>query len=436
MFYDFSHDPDMVTYHSPLFWKRVTDAWKMKEENGKNMFKLIFGKEYEEVRKFTEGDGLHLLASGYSWKFKISWYMSLFEYKYTSGEGYKSNMHNVTERKVTQNMENFEDYIDVSYDYTADEPYLENSSFFGDDKPRYIIRHATGKELAGSQPDVFSSLGTQNNGITDIYTYNGSYGKKIGRDYKVETEEDIKTKASALPMIGYYLGADGFFYPTKDCKGGFTYAVAIVVYCGGSYRVESDTEYNGLAMALENTVDKKGNNYILSTKSENVTKFSTNDPLVAAKDFNGYDHTMMMYFQGNNKYHPAVDAVFDNHGLASNLSSWFIPSAGQWCLAMEGLGLGKYGVIGQNEQGEDIYGFQGGELNINLFYTLGLANRQTFFTSTEYKDKDNFDYVWGFDLENNIRESNLSSRIEKKSSACLRKFIAFKYSSGGKKDIE
>jgi hypothetical protein len=403
------------------------------------MFQLIFGKNSEEVRKFTEGDGLHLLAHGYSWKFKISWYMSLFEYKFTSGEGYKSNMHNVTYRKVTQNMENFEDYIDVSYDYTADEPYLENSSFFGDDQPRYIIRHATGKELAGSQPDIFNNLGNNTNGISNVYTYNGSYGKKSSRDNQAETEEDIKTKASNIPMVGYYVGADGHFYPTKECKGGTTGPVAIVVYCGGSYRVESDSKYNGLAMALENTVDKKGNNYILSTKSENITEFSTNDPLVAAKDFNGYVHTAKMYNNKNYEYHPAVNAIYNNYGLGESLSSWFIPSAGQWCLAMEGLGYGKYGVIGQNEQGENIYGFQGGgEPKVSVLYDLGLmTGEQTFFTSTEYNDNNSFGYVWGFDLENNIRKSRLVSMIEKKSDVFhLRKFIAFKYSSGGKKDIE
>jgi hypothetical protein len=81
MFYDFSHNPDMVTYHSPLFWEYVLEAWKTTDVDGKDLFQLIFGKDYEEVRKFTEDDGLHLLAHGYSWKTLISWNLTLYEYK-------------------------------------------------------------------------------------------------------------------------------------------------------------------------------------------------------------------------------------------------------------------------------------------------------------------------------------------------------------------
>ena len=444
MFYDFSHDPNMVTYHSPLFWERVTDAWKTNKENGKDMFQLIFGKEYEEVRKFTEGDGLHLLASGYSWKFKISWYMSLFEYKYTSGERFKSNMHNVTYRKVEQNMENFQNYIDVSTQYTLDKPYLENSSFFGESKPRYIIRHATGKELAGFQPNVFASLGTQNNGITDIYTYNAHYNKPVNNGSQAETEADIKQNNKNMPAIGYYVGEDGNFYQKKeDCISANSRPAAMVVYLGDTYRVESDTEYNGLAIALENTVEKtydednlySENSYPFSDISENVTGFSTDEYMVAAKDFNGLKYTEKMY--NNKKHYPAAEVVYDSFGVKGNFSKWFIPSAGQWCLAMEGLGLGKFGVIRQNEQGENIYRFPCEHPNDDLLFVLKLKTDMSFFTSTEFKEKDNFDNVWGFTVDSNPENNKLLRRIDKKKTVFrTRKFIAFKYSTGGKKDIE
>jgi hypothetical protein len=442
MFYDFSHDPDKVTYHSPLFWQRVTDAWKRNKENGKDMFQLIFGKEYEEVRKFTEGDGLHLLAHGYSWKTTISWNMSLFEYKYTSGERFKSNMHNVTERKVTQNMKNFEDYIDVSTQYTADKPYLENSSFFGDDQPRYIIRHATGKELAGYQPDVYFNLGIEANGISNVYTYNDSYRQKFGLFCSLETEEDIKRKPRVVPAVGFYVGDNGYFYTTRDdCIANLRNPLAIVVYCGDTYRVESGTEYNGLAMALENSIDVLSNdNYIFSTKSENITGFYTNDYMVAAKDFNGLKYTRIMNKETRKDY-PAATAIYYNEEkldlLSGNFSYWFIPSAGQWCLAMEGLGLGKFGVVGQNEQGEDIYGFPCDHPNENLISVLKLNSSESFFTSTESKYKDSFDNVWGFAVDSNPENNKLLKWIEKgRSFFRTRKFIAFKYSTGGKRDIE
>ena len=448
MFYDFSHDPDMVTYHSPLFWKRVNEAWTKTKEGNNDMFELIFGMDSEEVEKFTKGEGLHLLASGYSWKFKISWYMSLFEYKYTSGERFKSNMHNVIERKVTQNMENFENYIDVSTQYTANKPYLENSSFFGDDQPRYIIRHATGKELAGFQPIIFSSLGTQNNGITDIYTYNAYYDKLVNNGSQAETELDIKIEMKqnetdvndGKPHVGFYIGNDGKFYPTIEACELNTFPVAIVVYCGSSYRVESGTEYNGLAMALEDTYNK-GNKYYLSNKSENTTGFYATKEKEAIKDLNGLDHTQKMFQEGKDRY-PAADAIYDS-AVEEDIdkdedifSYWFIPSAGQWCLAMEGLGYGRYTVTGQNEQGEDIYGFTSDNVNYKVFDELNLSNG-CYFTSTESNANNSFKYVWGLNVNSEYEKCKLLDLIEKKNNVFhLRKFLAFKYSFGGKEDID
>jgi hypothetical protein len=217
-----------------------------------------------------------------------------------------------------------------------------------------------------------------------------------------------------------------------------TYPVAIVAYLGDTYCVETGTAYNGLAIALKNTVDNEGKNYIISTISENDTEYSTDVVKEAAKDFRGFDHTSKMYIDGRYRNYPAASVVYNNDDLkGSSLSCWFIPSAGQWRLAMEGLGLGKFTVVNQALSGADIYGFKDGQPKVAIFNDLELTDDETFFTSTEYPHNNSYGYVWGFAIRKDLEESCFISMVDKQRNSCsLRKFLAFKYSTGGKKDIE
>ena len=159
-----------------------------------------------------------------------------------------------------------------------------------------------------------------------------------------------------------------------------TYPVAIVAYLGDTYRVETGTAYNGLAIALKNTVDNEGKNYIISTISENDTEYSTDVVKEAAKDFRGFDQTL---------------------------------------------------------SGADIYGFKDGQPKVAIFNDLELTDDETFFTSTEYPHNNSYGYVWGFAIRKDLEESCFISMVDKQRNSCsLRKFLAFKYSTGGKKDIE
>ena len=75
--------------------------------------------------------------------------------------------------------------------------------------------------------------------------------------------------------------------------------------------------------------------------------------------------------------------------------------------------------------------------SVAIFNDLELTDDETFFTSTEYPHNNSYGYVWGFAIRKDLEESCFISMVDKQRNSCsLRKFLAFKYSTGGKKDIE
>jgi hypothetical protein len=66
-------------------------------------------------------------------------------------------------------------------------PYYQNSSFFGDKNPRYVVRVATGAKLSstGKYPDNTKAIP----GVTDVYRYYRDIEKPA--DGKPEKTENI-----------------------------------------------------------------------------------------------------------------------------------------------------------------------------------------------------------------------------------------------------
>ena len=118
------------------------------------------------VADFINRDGIHLLYKGYSWWFKTSWNCQLWEAVYTNGtKNEELNMHHaVYNEKIEHNMK------DVRFDVRALGKNTENyAGFFNNDgKVRWVIRHATGKELATDKKfDVKKPI----EGVTEVYRY-------------------------------------------------------------------------------------------------------------------------------------------------------------------------------------------------------------------------------------------------------------------------
>ena len=209
MFHDFSHDPDMVKYHSAKFWERVKKAWTDEKLGISN---LLFGQSLTELEQAIVGSnsqskGLYLLVKGYSWWTSTSWNLSLYQYRYENGQGKESNMHKVTGMtEIKKNVEKLQTPINV-----MNSPYITNNDFFGSTEARFIIRHATGKELAGFQPDIYETMQTNNNGITEVYTYNDYYYNRnnISAQNDPETSDNIINGYTGHSLVDLGLSFEG-----------------------------------------------------------------------------------------------------------------------------------------------------------------------------------------------------------------------------------
>ena len=157
IFNDFSDDN--LKYHNEAFWTNVQKKWKEK-----NLVLKLFGVTYDEMAAALNPDnanaqGLYLLYNGYSWNTSTSNKPKLYQLHYTNGEGDKEkNMHKQTKptvsaqvvipRNLTESNTNFP--LDV-HNINQHMPYLTEPRFFGDDKPRWIVRYATGEELSDNE---------------------------------------------------------------------------------------------------------------------------------------------------------------------------------------------------------------------------------------------------------------------------------------------
>ena len=378
MFHDFSHDDDMLVYHSTWFWKRVANAWEQPSQNDfdlKNIYQLIFGSDYAGRKSLSNmlEKGLNLLTKGYSWWTSTSNNLSLYQYTYKNGNGNESNMHQVTNKEVKKDYKTLAEPININ---NLDQPYIVNADFFGDNAPRYIIRHATGKELAGAQPTVYTTLSTNENGITDVYNYNTFYGQQASN---LTSPEEIEVKKN------YLIGKDGKFYRNLvTLQKANTEPVAYVLYVGPN--ADSSNDYNGLAISMRNSEKAFLWSRLKETTFQNDNE-ATKNHWEEAEQMNGVERTYQLGKDGDD--YPAAKEVMnyqvegfnpEQHGLFSN---WFMPTAGQITKILEawkvelspGKGIFIYNLLDKNEN-----------LNLLKGYLLGAGFQINcaFWTITEY----------------------------------------------------
>ena len=155
---------DSLHLHNKYFWKNVYDGWKEK-----GIAELAFNmNSLEDLKTAVNTEGLNLLYSGYSWLTTFSWYCELYNICYTNGTGAEANFHKVKTETIKKNMK------DLKFDCHKMGNSLSNyNGFFGDNKHRWVVRYAKGKQLMAS--------GTFNKfegivGCTDVWRYNEKYG--------------------------------------------------------------------------------------------------------------------------------------------------------------------------------------------------------------------------------------------------------------------
>ncbi len=367
MFHDFKKSD--VKYHSQLFWERVSAGWSQKTGDYADLWKLLFGSSRDEFNAALVSNGLHLLYNGYTWHWTFSNNLTLYEMAFTNGTGKKSNMHTSKKKEITHQVINKSNHdndivVNVSVQYTQAHPYLDNNTlkssnnqekFFGDNNNSryYIIRHATGDELSkigGGRYDTKTPI----SGFENVYVYNNLYNKDLNTAPEVRDDiEKAKEKEEILkgvdPQEGYLVDSNGKFYKNKaDCEKAGVEPIAIVVYMStDGTRVEKGKPWTGLAMELKDYNDGTTNKFkwVDTDKEDEASNIcSTITTFFKQEDYcsgilDGWAMTQHLATQkcGCGHHHPAAEKAWSTD-RPEGFSEWFLPSAGQWILALRSLG--------------------------------------------------------------------------------------------------
>ena len=367
-------------YHNQLFWRDVAGAW-----DHLNLFTKMFGERMTLTyfKQNLNNDGLYLLYKGYSWHTKTSNNATLYQAHYvnTPGGNYanmqtKKPLSEVTAKMIDKSNPENDIVIDVSK-LTAAKPYLQNYSFFGDSKPRWIVRYATGAELSstGRYDDYRAPI----EGVKEEYRYYCDMTPVTD----LEHHDPEKTES----MVGRILASDGLTYAhVKDITNG-SKPLAIVVHYG--IKGSGQESYKGLAIGLEPIEHQKWGDY--KNCMAPIVKREQYDQFASTKD--GYGVTLDLAVGCEKDHnHPAALVCTDYMAkesetlFKSGYSKWFIPSAGQWIVALENMGLTWQG---KNNFGND---YKGPEELITQFYkNAGLDpviyTGDNLWTSTLYDEE-------------------------------------------------
>ena len=422
-----------LEYHNKDFWKNVQSGWTKAKiaENALNLTNL------GELTEVIPLDGIHLLYNGYSWWFTTSWDCELWEAVYTNGSEKKKeelNMHHAEyNEKIEKNMKN------LTFDCRSMGHSRENyNDFFGDGIHRWIIRHATGKELA---TDGKFDKKQPIKGVTEVYRYYRDVVRTTNLDDNPEITDSPKKVET--PYVGCIVGDKGNFYASvEDANRNSETPKAMVIYVGGNKRVEHGKSWNGLAIALRDENNGQRMSFADAESDKTICTHNAPAPGYVSSQYRGLSDTEKLASDSHSHHHPAAENVYKPFIIGnSNFSNWFIPSTGQWCLAMEGMGYGQYVFTGEMQFGKKVYKFNedGDWLTMLRAQGLPMTELQTdygYMTSTECNNSFNSQTpvsVWQFFWRNN--KNTDFSENQKVSESVVRAFVAFKYGNGGTEEF-
>ena len=207
MFHDFHKDKKQ--YHNVGFWDNVRKGWEQKQ-----VYSKVFGKSQDYFSSITStgGAGLYCLYKGYSWWTWFENSPTLYQAHYgpDSNDPTKHNMYNVTYSEVSHqvvdpdnpNLSSINFPLNFYEARSYEKPYFESTKFFGDNHPRWIIRYATGEELAadGNWNAQFQMVGCE-----DVYRYYGD----------ILPDKILTERPEITPTVPYnqekYAGNHGYF---------------------------------------------------------------------------------------------------------------------------------------------------------------------------------------------------------------------------------
>ena len=337
-FHDFHRSN--LKYHNKFFWQNVQDAW-INNSIDKKALNLT---SLDAIKKSIKSDGVNLLHSGYSWWTWWSNNLELYQTSYTNGStNEEKNLHHSEYKAIEKDVKGIAK-IDCRKMGSNLDDY---KAFFGDSKIRWVIRHAEGDDLS-----VNGEHGAQLplTGVTEVYRYYRDV-YTVNDLNGVEGPEESQPKGTGKDKaaVGNFIGKDGNFYSTFQAAKQNGGAAAVVVYVGAAGSVEKGKDYKGLAMSLQDVNDyawQKGTDaghqcsittYNKDTHTPDITTIldglACTEKLAGGCDGLGHDHPSAKYCINS------FDAIPANIRSQKGLSNWFIPSLGQWILAMKYAGL-------------------------------------------------------------------------------------------------
>ncbi|MCR5199462.1 MAG: hypothetical protein K6D55_11895 [Prevotella sp.] len=227
---------------------------------------------------------------------------------------------------------------------------------------RWVVRYSTGDKLmTDGKYDYYGPIKSRTGFVKDVYRYNAKEHLDAGPQWEARTEtdiqEDINSQAKPLEkaVVGCLIGEDGLFYRDKETtdKAGVK-PVALVVHIGTEQRVENGKPWNALAIALTDlnvngTTQFKWQDAQVDSAVVMCTTVTTAfragagavRPGAEFPNFlDGWAMTQRLkaHSCGHDHHHPAAEAIGALKPVPG-CSEWFIPSTGQWILALQGLGF-------------------------------------------------------------------------------------------------
>lgn len=375
VFHDFSYKN--VRYHNEYFWKNVQIGWAEKNVfnsvlNLRNGLQELKAMCPEEPNNANPG-GIRLLYNGYSWPWGST--CTLYEAVYTNGTKEKErNMHHEELISAKKDMRAATGDIDFRYGGGTIH-FDEYKEFFNNDgKCRWVIRHATGEELAKKYGNGRYDPKQPIDGVEEFYRYYRDVLPTNNLTTDPEESQPASSLALEKPKTGCLIGPDGRFYDKTDTK---VKAVAVVVYLGEKGTVESGTNYNGLAIATENFANlnwqdsEDANQCNITPIRADWSNCTTNlDGLASTLRLSGGCGNLNHKHQAAQKC-AEYNVISANNRTENRLSDWFIPSTGQWALVLKYMGC----QVNQNEftgktlaNVNEVFGNKEGKLVANTPY--------------------------------------------------------------------
>jgi len=245
-------------------------------------------------------------------------------------------LYRVTYADPSQFFKNPPQYNDITLDMTSVsfdiEEEFSQTGKCGDESYEavgdcYVVRYKTGKQLSSNllfNPSPTEALP----GVEDAYRFNAA-----------AVDESISAEKA---QVGNIIGKDGKFYANADAaRASKTEPAALVIYMNKPQRVEDGQAYHGLAIAVEDLKeDKNAVKLAFCSAPKNYVSSIAYDKRIYANLLDGIDKTEELADKGDS--YPAAVAVSKLKKLENddaNFSPWFIPSVGQWILALKGLGF-------------------------------------------------------------------------------------------------